>query len=544
MEFQNYKLERNSFASVTLSPCHVAYANTLRRLIMTGVESAGFRADLVNGTTSDVTVEANDTPMTDEMLAHRIGLLPIHIAKPLDADLASLQFSIDVKAHKDRFRDVTCKDFVITKDQEGGLEPVVLEYDQFFPEDPITRDTCLIATLAPGEGRIALKAKASLGTGRENARFQPTSQCAYTYTRDDDRDKIETHFRDWLRRVKNRSFAFEEMYTLAQGRAGSEANTKPPSTSRPPPKKVGDQYKLPGDRTLNPRKLGDKYKSPDVNAASAERVKATNSLEGVSPTENVVESGLEENTKEFDENEKIKLAEFRREYETMEIAKVYLKDEKGEPYSYDFTIETVGPLSIPYIVRRACDVGEAMMAKYSTVDTESLPTDNKLRVIPSQSRVIGFDFVMKEQDHTFGNMVQTWLEQNHIYEEEQKADGPIKISYAGYEVPHPLRDEMVLRIGATSRELALGAFAQACRGCVSIFQQMREAWGRAVPEAGLNMAKEKVAKATKNAAALEGARNALKKAVAPEAEAEAEAPPKAPEAKKPAVGLRRTKSGV
>jgi len=488
---------------------------------MTGVESVGFRADLVNGTTSDVTIEANDTPMTDEMLAHRIGLLPIHIAKPLDADLASLQFTLDVKAHKDRFRDVTCKDFVITKDQEGSVEPVVFEYDQFFPEDPVTRDTCLIATLAPGEGRVALKAKASLGTGRENARFQPTSQCAYTYTRDDDPDRIETHFRDWLRRVKNRSFAFEEKHT--KGGAGT---------------------KLPGTRDLDPRKLGDKYKSPGVSAASAERVKATNSLEGVSPAENVAESGLEGNTKEFDEKERIKLAEFRREYETMEIAKVYLKDEKGEPFSYDFTIETVGPLSIPYIVRRACDVGEAMMAKYSTVDTESLPVDNKLRVIPSQSRVIGFDFVMKEQDHTFGNMVQTWLEQNHIYEEEQKADGPIKITYAGYEVPHPLRDEMVLRIGTTSRELALGAFAQACRGCARIFQQMREAWGRAVPEAGLNMAKEKIAKVTKNAAALEGAREALKKAVAPEAEAEAEAPPKAPEAKAPAVGLRRKKSGV
>jgi len=522
MEFSNYTIDkRNRFATVTLAPCHVAYANTLRRLIMTGVESAGFRADLINGTTSDVTIEANDTPMTDEMLAHRIGLLPIHILKPLDVDFASLQFSIDVKAHKDRFRDVTCKDFVITKDQGAGLEPVILEYDQFFPEDPITRDTCLIATLAPGEGRVAFKAKASLGTGRENARFQPTSQCAYTYSRDDDPDKIETHFRDWLRRVKNRSFAFEEKHT--KGGAGT---------------------KLPGTRELNPRKLGDKYKSPGVSPASAERVKATNSLEGVSPTENVVQSGLEENTKEFDENEKRKLAEFRREYETMEIAKVYLKDEKGEPFSYDFTIETVGPLPIHYIVRRACDVGEMMMGKYTTVDTEPLPVDNKLRVIPSQSRVVGFDFVMKEQDHTFGNMVQTYLEQNHIYEEEQKPDGPIKITYAGYEVPHPLRDEMVLRIGTTSRELALAAFAQACRGCVAIFGKMREAWGRSVPEAGLNMAKEKIAKVTKNAVALEGAREALKKAVAPKLDAEAEAEAKPAEAKAPAVGLRRKKSGV
>jgi DNA-directed RNA polymerase subunit L len=479
MQFENYNSKKGlQVATFTLTPTHVAYANTLRRLVMTGVETAAFRADMKDGTTSDVVIEENDTPMTNEMLAHRIGLLPISIEKPLDANLESLNFTIDVKAHKDRFRDVTCADFVVTKARDEGREPVELTYDQFFPEHPLTRQTCLIATLPPGEGRIKLKAKASIGTGRENARFQPTSQCSYVYTRDDDPDKIETHFRDWLRRVKNRSFAFEEKHT----KGGA----------------------LPGA----------KYVSPTNSAASGTRVRPTNSLEGVSPVANEGlpgSPGLE--TGEFTEDEKVKLAEFRREYETMEIAKVYLKDEKGEPYSYDFTIESVGPLKIPHMIRRACDVGEAMMAKYTTVDS-SLPTDNKLHVIPSQSRVIGFDFVMKEQDHTFGNMIQTYLEQNHIYEGEEKADGPVKISYAGYEVPHPLRDELVVRLGCTSRQVALKAFAQACRGCVRIFQQMREAWGRAVPEAGQELAKEVLVKGVKNAEMIGEAKEALQAAVA------------------------------
>jgi hypothetical protein len=43
---------------------------------------------------------------------------------------------------------------------------------------------------------------------------------------------------------------------------------------------------------------------------------------------------------------------------------------------------------------------------------------------------------------------------------------------------------MVVRIGATSKAIALKAFAQACRGCVQIFRQMRAAWSAAVPEAG------------------------------------------------------------
>jgi DNA-directed RNA polymerase subunit L/DNA-directed RNA polymerase alpha subunit len=418
MEFANYQNKRGRFATFTLAPIHVAYANTLRRLIMTGVETVAFRADMKDGTTTDVKIEMNDTPMTHQMLAHRIGLLPIHYDGPLNQEeLNSLTFSIDVKADKDTFRDVTCKDFIIKRERGEGLEPVILPYDTFFPEDPITRETCLIATLAPGDGRIKLTAKASIGTGRENARFQPTSQCSYTYTRDEDEERVTTHFRNWLRKVKNLSFA-------------------------------------------------DLEKKEE---ADAELEKAAGSAE--------------------------KLGAYRREYESMEIAKVYLRDAKGEPFSYDFTIESDGRLKIPYMVRRACDVGEAMMGKYTTVESGVLP--DKLRVIPSQSRVIGFDFVMKEQDHTFGNMVQTYLEQNHIYDGEEKKDGPVQISYAGYEVPHPLRDEMVLRIGTISKEAALKAFAQACSGCVRIFQQIREAWASAVPEAAVGIAKNALVKEVK-----------------------------------------------
>lgn len=417
VQIENYNVGRSFVTTFTLTPIHVAYANTLRRLIMTGVESAAFRADMKDGTTTDVTVEQNDTPMTNEMLAHRIGLLPIHV--PVDTDLKTLTFTLDVKAEKDTYKDVTCEDFVIMREREGGKEPVQMDTDDFFPKHPLTKQTCLIATLAPGSGRVKFTAKASMGTGRENARFQPTSQCSYVYTRDDDEATVDAHFTEWLEKAKKQSVA---------------------------------------------------------------------DLEG------------------GDEKAKAKLAAFRREYDTMEIAKVYLKDAKGEPYSYDFTIETVGPLKVSYIVRRACDVGEAMMSKYTSIENGVLPDDNKLRVIPSRSRVLGFDFVMKEQDHTFGNMIQTYLEQNHIYEADQKPGGPVKITYAGYEVPHPLRDELVVRIGSSSKEEALLAFAQACTGCMKIFSDIRVAWMRTVPEAGVNVAKEALGAAVKPDAGVAKAR--------------------------------------
>ena len=79
-KFDNVKMSPDHYqATFTLSPLHVTYANTLRRLILTGVETVAFRADMTSlGTTTDVVVKRNDTPMTNEMLAHRIGLIPIH----------------------------------------------------------------------------------------------------------------------------------------------------------------------------------------------------------------------------------------------------------------------------------------------------------------------------------------------------------------------------------------------------------------------------------------------------------------------------------
>jgi DNA-directed RNA polymerase subunit L len=161
----------------------------------------------------------------------------------------------------------------------------------------------------------------------------------------------------------------------------------------------------------------------------------------------------------------------------MERHRVYKIDEAGEPYSFDFTVESVGPLDVRSIVLRACEVGEAMMGKYVTIDVAGAPLPEGMAVVPSNSRLIGFDFLMKGHDHTFGNMIQTYLSLNHM--SVPKGSDKVPITYAGYEIPHPLRDELVVRIGMNSKnELdARKAFAQACQGCVRIFQEMKRAYG-------------------------------------------------------------------
>ncbi len=397
VKFESVKNIDDRTTTFTLKDTNVAYANTLRRLILTGVETVAFRADMTsNGTTTDVVVKKNDTPMTNEMLAHRIGLLPINVQEPLKWNPDKYVFNLKVSGNKDSNVNVTCSDFEILENVENSDEPVKVDNREFFVPNKITGQTCLIATLQPGIGKelqhIEVSAKATVGTGRENARFMPVSQCSYEYTRDTDPVRRDAMFQEWLVRAK--------------------------------------MVKEPLD------KASEKYQ------------------------------------------------EFLREFNTMEVARCYLLNEKKEPYSFDFTVESIGILKNNYIIQRACEVGESMCSRYVNIDKSEAPAE--ISIMPSDSRIIGFDFLIRGHDHTLGNLLQTWLVENHI-------DGVAepKITFAGYSVPHPLRDEMVLRIGVEDGQetTARKALALAARGCSEMFRKMKEAYKASIsPEYAATLA--------------------------------------------------------
>ncbi len=390
-------IDRNT-VGFTLAPLTVSYANTLRRVITTWVETASFRASIdAKGRTGDVVVEHNDTPLTNEMLAHRVGLLPLAIRDPLAFNPENYTFVLDVKNETDRPRDVCASDFEVYEQISSEQEPVRVATDKFFPANPMTGDTALIAVLkgkqfgqAKGEA-IKLRAKAAISTGREHATFSPISQCSYVYTPDSDPAKLKEVFERWLGQSKNLSVS-------------------------------------------------------EIQADETRRV------------------------------------ELEREFNTMEVARCYLQDERGEPFSYDFTIETVGVLSVAYIVRRACEVAEAMFMRYATADSGELPEG--LTIQRTTMSMAGYDFFFKGHDHTLGNTLQTYIVENFIENESVESDLE-PVNYAGYCVPHPLTDVMKLTIGVqdASELTARKALATAARGCAEIFRRLRTEWLEAVKKA-------------------------------------------------------------
>lgn len=379
--FQNYKSDvRPNTIQFQMAPTHVAYANTLRRLCMVAVESVGFRADMNDkGETTDVIIRSNSTPMTNEMLAHRIGLLPVFYEKPTDWDAEKYKFSLDVSNMSKDFRDVSASDFRVQ--EKRGEDWVEIPSTRFFAPNPVTGQTPLLAVLKPQmpgakPEEIQIEAKATVGVGRENARFIPTSQCAYAYTKDTNSEHLKSAFETWLVRAKK----------------------------------------------------------------------------GI-PSE--VEKDSE------------KRAALLREFNTLEASRCYLKDENGEPYSFDFMLESVGVLTPEYIVARALENGAAMCDRYSS---EAIPEDVTVQF--ADIKMVAVDFIFQRQDHTLGHLIQAWLDANHV--------GNGEITYVGYDVPHPLRDEMVIRIGVAGMDepekIARKALREAMIACAAMFRGWRAEW--------------------------------------------------------------------
>jgi DNA-directed RNA polymerase subunit L len=179
-------------------------------------------------------------------------------------------------------------------------------------------------------------------------------------------------------------------------------------------------------------------------------------------------------------------AVLEREFRTLEIYRCYLQDGDGEPMSYDFTVETVGPLPPQKIV------GDALLAVAALADKYAGDLPETVDIRPADwASPVGFDLWFTNEDHTLGNLLQTWIS-------DHSAD-----VFVGYKVPHPLRPEMVLRLGVKEESAARDLIAEAAMGIADLFRTWSDEWSRTLlderivspksPEFAPGMSPEKVA---------------------------------------------------
>ncbi len=159
MEIQFASLD-DAAARFTLSGASPAFANALRRAMISDVPTLAIE---------DVRIYDNTSALFDEMLAHRLGQIPI---------------KTDLEVYTER-QSCSCDgagctgcSVTYTLSAEG---PKMVTSGDLIPQDakavPV-HDNVPIVKLIKGQ-KLVLEAKAVVNTGKEHAKWQPTLVCGY-----------------------------------------------------------------------------------------------------------------------------------------------------------------------------------------------------------------------------------------------------------------------------------------------------------------------------------------------------------------------------
>lgn len=165
MEIKILELSEGA-ARFLLRGSYPAFANALRRIMISDVPSMAI---------DDVFIYENSSAVHDEIIAHRLGMVPLKT----DLDRYVLPEECDCGSEMGcpKCRAIGTLDV----EAEGEARTVYsgdIQFDD--PEVAPVSPKVPIVKLAPGQ-RLKLEVHARLGTGRQHAKWQPVSACAYKY---------------------------------------------------------------------------------------------------------------------------------------------------------------------------------------------------------------------------------------------------------------------------------------------------------------------------------------------------------------------------
>jgi DNA-directed RNA polymerase subunit L len=134
--------------------------------------------------------------------------------------------------------------------------------------------------------------------------------------------------------------------------------------------------------------------------------------------------------------------------------------------SFDFAIETVGPLSNMVIVTKAATLMiEKLKRLQETIQGEPNTVMASETTIPNS-----FDITLKGEDYTLGKVIEYTLYDNHF--EKDKT-----LNYCGFRKPHPHIDESLIRIGfknPTDKVTVISYIVNAAAEAIHVYTKIQQ----------------------------------------------------------------------
>jgi DNA-directed RNA polymerase subunit L len=346
-------------------------ANAIRRLMISDVKTVGFRTEPY--TACDIQVLANDTPLHNQFVLHRLSMIPIYIAHPDKFDSDDYVFIIDMSNNTNMIINITSEDFQIKRISTNKFLPKS-EVIKFFPPNPITGDYILINKLRPkyfvpsktvsqevvdDMGKtfkkktddimhFHIEGKASISNSRENGHYSPVSCATYINTVDPER------------------------------------------------------------ASLGLKEYIDK----------------------------MIETAKTENVTPMTQ------AQLTRRFELTERARFFYRNNKDEPNVFTFKIETIGVIPSLIIFHRSIDI---LKEKINAFVSHLINKNEDIITIKASEQLSGgYDIIVKNEDDTLGNIIQTHL--CLLYADYLIPKDERKLKFIGYKRPHPLEKHIIIAI--------------------------------------------------------------------------------------------------
>jgi DNA-directed RNA polymerase subunit L len=391
--------KRNTNVEFELANVHFSTSNAIRRLMLSHVNTVGFRTEPY--TACDINVIINDSPIHNQMTVHRLAMIPINVPTPEKFNVDDYLFIINIVNNTNSIRSITTEDFQIKQISTNKMLSRE-EVKKFFPPDPITGEYILLNKLRPKyfvpsktisnevvsemakdfdkpvdePMAFHIEAKASISNGFENGHYCPVACACYVNTVDPERSD-----------------------------------------------------------------LGMK-----------EYIDKQNELA------------------KMQETEPIPLETLKRRFELTERARFFYVNDKGEPNVFTFKIESIGVIPPLIIFHRAIDI---LKDKINTfVSNLMAKNENVLTISASSNLNGGYNIVVKNEDDTLGNIVQSHL--CMLYADFTLPKEQRKLKYIGYKRPHPLEKHIIFVVQGNNDNLDALIGDVLKPGCLEIVKMLNK----------------------------------------------------------------------
>jgi DNA-directed RNA polymerase subunit L len=135
-------------------------------------------------------------------------------------------------------------------------------------------------------------------------------------------------------------------------------------------------------------------------------------------------------------------ADLLHQYDIHTFDRYYLKDNFGEPNSFEFRLITIN-LPPVYVITKSMKIliDKIQNVKY---ELENIEESTLVSIMDCENRNIPncVDITIKDESHTLGNLFQSYI---NIYSHNFNSS-IISVDMVGYKCPHPLEKKLVLRI--------------------------------------------------------------------------------------------------